>query len=126
MMYVSLNDIVEEKGENYHGGSGSFTRKTLLENVPGSSIRYVRDIHVTAGTVIGLHPHYDDEEIYFIVSGEAKMIVDGEEKIVGAGSFILTLPGSTHGIENIGQGDLHLMVVCTENCGVKMKNEANN
>ena len=45
----------------YRGRSGLLFRRTLLDAVPASIFRYVRDIIIPAGSVLGEHPHIDDE-----------------------------------------------------------------
>ena len=112
-MILGTPDTVRgEHSEAYHGGTGSFFRRTLLDAVPGSVFKYVRDIVVFPGTTIGEHLHSDDEEVYFIISGTGIVTVDGEECIVGPGSAVLPLSGSVHGIRNEGTEDLRIFVVC--------------
>lgn len=115
MILGTPETVPVEHSEAYHGGKGSFFRRTLLDGVPGSVFKYVRDITVPPGSVIGEHPHSDDEEVYFIISGTGVMVVDGEERVVGPGSAILTLSGSTHGIRNDATENLRLFVVCARN-----------
>jgi mannose-6-phosphate isomerase-like protein (cupin superfamily) len=59
----------------------------------------------------------DDEELYFIVSGEGIMVVDGEERRGGPGSAILVLSGGSLGIRNESTQDLQLSVVCAQSAG---------
>jgi len=51
------------------------TLRTLLDGVPGSAFKYVRDLTLYPGSTIGEHPHSGDEEIYFIISGSGVMVV---------------------------------------------------
>lgn len=115
MIFVRPQDVMEEKGEGYHGGSGSFSRRTLFENIEGSAVKYVRDIVIPAGSVVGLHSHVDDEEIFYFISGDGIVIVDGERQQIIPGSVVLTLPGSSHGIENNGDTELRFFAVCVKN-----------
>ena len=112
MILGTPDTVPGEYSEAYHGGKGSFFRRTLLDGVPGSVFKYVRDITVPPGSVVGEHPHSDDEEVYFIISGTGTMVVDGEERVVGSGSAVLTLSGSVHGIRNEGAEELRLFVAC--------------
>ena len=112
-MIVGAPDTVpEEQSTGYHGGEGGFTRRTLLDGVPGSVFKYVRDITVPVGSTIGEHPHRGDDEVYFVISGTGIMLVDGEERPVGPGTAVLTLSGSAHGIRNEGTEDLRFFVAC--------------
>jgi uncharacterized cupin superfamily protein len=112
MIIGAPEHIPPERGDAYHGGAGPYMRRTLLEAVPGSVLKYVRDITIPAGTSIGRHLHTDDEELYFVVSGEGVMAVDAEECPVGPGTAVLALPGSTHAIRNEGTEELRIVVVC--------------
>jgi mannose-6-phosphate isomerase-like protein (cupin superfamily) len=102
-----------ERGSRSHGGAGEYSVRTLLDQVPGASaIKYVRDLTLYAGSSIGPHPHSGDEEIYFVISGSGVMDVDGEERPVGPGSVVLTLSGSQHGLQNTGDQELRIAVIC--------------
>jgi mannose-6-phosphate isomerase-like protein (cupin superfamily) len=69
-------------------------------------------VRVPAGADIGLHTHApDNEEMYIIVSGVGRMHVDGQEFIVGAGDVIVNRPGGSHGLVNVGETTLDLVVV---------------
>jgi quercetin dioxygenase-like cupin family protein len=111
-----------EHGEAYHGGHGAYFRRTLLDGVPGSVFKYVRDITFPPGTVVGDHTHWGEEEIFFIISGSGVVRVDGEECTVGPGSAVLTLSGSVHGLRNEGPGDLRIFVACA--ASASQRNEA--
>lgn len=115
MIFVRPQDVIEEKGEGYHGGSGSYSRRTLFENIEGSAVKYVRDIVMPAGSIVGLHSHTDDEEIFYFISGSGTVIVDGERQKVSPGSVVLTLPGSIHGVENNEDTELRFFAVCVKN-----------
>ena len=49
------------------------------------------------------HTHKDEEELIIIREGKLKVTIDGESKIIGAGSVALALPGDEHGFENGGE-----------------------
>src|SRR5262249_56777696 len=48
-----------------------------------------------AGSFDTQEPH-TEEEVYYVVSGRARITVDGEERPVGAGSIILVGIGAVH------------------------------
>jgi mannose-6-phosphate isomerase-like protein (cupin superfamily) len=115
-MIVGTPDTVPlEHSEAYHSGKGPYSRRTLLQDVRGSAFKYVRDITIPPGTVIGEHPHSGDDEIYFVISGTGIMLVDGEERVLGPGSAVLTISGSAHGIHNEGADPLRIFVACARN-----------
>ena len=112
MILGTPDTIPGEKGSQSHGGQGEYFVRTLLDGVPGSAFKYVRDLILYPGSTIGNHLHSGDEEIYFIISGTGVMAVDGEERVVGPGSVVLTQSGSHHGLRNEGAEDLRIFVAC--------------
>lgn len=59
------------------------------------------------------HEH-DDEEIVFILSGEATVMIGGEKSKVGSNAAIFAPPGVPHGIENSGDEPLKYMIIRTK------------
>jgi mannose-6-phosphate isomerase-like protein (cupin superfamily) len=98
--------------ETAHGGSVPIFSSRVLEGSPPTPWSFVDLVKVPAGADIGLHAHSDDnEEIYVVVSGMGRMQVDGEEILVGAGDVIINRPGGCHGLVNIGDTTMQLVVV---------------
>lgn len=95
-----------------HGGEGSYFVRTLIEDIPSSAFKYVRDLTLYPGSSVGLHPHSGDDEVFFIMSGTGVMTVDGQERELGPGSAVLTLAGSAHGLRNTGTENLRVFVAC--------------
>ena len=114
-MILGTPDVVlVEQAAGYHGGQGPFLRRTLLDGVPGSVFKYVRDVTIPAGSLIGEHRHVGDDEVFFIISGTGVMRVDDEECTLGPGSAVLTLSGSVHSLRNDGPTDLRIFVACAK------------
>jgi len=109
------NSIPGEHKTDCHGGRGPFFVRTLLDEVPNCAFRYVRDLTLEPGSSIGEHPHWGDDEIYFLISGEGVAVVDGEESRVGPGCVVLTQSGSRHALRNTGTGPLRIFVACARN-----------
>ncbi|MEU6094313.1 cupin domain-containing protein [Streptomyces sp. NPDC047079] len=57
---------------------------------------------IPPGGVSGEHRHTRTEELYFILSGEGEMYLDGVPHAVAPGSLILTGLGTVHGLRNTG------------------------
>jgi mannose-6-phosphate isomerase-like protein (cupin superfamily) len=114
MILGTPDTIPGQRGRHSHGGAGEYFVRTLLDDVPGSAFKYVRDLTLYPGSSIGDHPHADDDEIYFVVSGTGVMVVDGHEQTVGPGAAVLTLSGSRHGLRNEGDEDLRIVVACAK------------
>jgi len=61
-----------------------------------------------AGSVDTQEPHTEDE-VYYVVSGRARITVDGEEQPVGAGSIVFVAIGADHRFHDIEE-DLVVLV----------------
>jgi mannose-6-phosphate isomerase-like protein (cupin superfamily) len=68
--------------------------------------------HVTIfpGGAVPLHSH-EQEEVYFIASGEGAIEIDGIQEPVKAGSYVYIQSGSTHVLRNSG-GENMIMLFC--------------
>ncbi|WP_369393226.1 cupin domain-containing protein [Streptomyces sp. CG1] len=65
---------------------------------------------IPPGGVSGEHRHTRTEELYFLLSGEGEMYLDGTPHPVSAGSLILTGLGTVHGLRNTGTSRLDWLV----------------
>jgi quercetin dioxygenase-like cupin family protein len=97
ILVATSDDPVKMVG--IHGGSGAifwkcFARLHML-HADVVAFEYVK---LSPGSVVGDHVHSRTEEIYFIVSGNGEMKVDGESRDVGPGDLILTPQGTKHGL----------------------------
>jgi len=115
MIIQGRDTIKNEILENSHGGNGQYEVRTMYDNGFDSSMSYIRELVLHAGSTIGLHPHEGDEEIYYIISGTGEMVVDDETQPVKPGDTILTKSGSVHGLNNTSNEDLKIFVVCAKN-----------
>ena len=61
------------------------------------------------GSGIGDHLQKEDE-IYYVLSGRGMMTVDGKEFEVIAGDAVLTRPGSSHALKQVGTQDLVILI----------------
>mgnify|MGYP001055324465 CR=1 FL=1 len=93
-----------------HSGSGrAFVHNFFKDNLDLGI--FIHNTILELGSTIGFHKHEDSEEIYYVISGRGLMKVDDEEVEVGAGDAVLTKKGSSHGIRNIGNTNLRLLVI---------------
>ena len=96
-----------------HGGSAPILFKRLVDrSVSDWSVNFIDASIVPVGADIGVHTHSDDnEEIYVVLSGRGLMFVDGKEFEVSEGDVIMNRPGGTHGLRNIGNIEMRLIVI---------------
>lgn len=91
-----------------HGGPGTTTGFSMFAEVEDAALHFRRRVLVP-GAGIGLHTHHHDE-IYYVLEGQARYILDGSVHNVSAGTAMLTRSGSTHGIYQYGEKELVLLI----------------
>lgn len=96
-----------------NGVGGGYATHALPpgEKVPGSRFQMISQIELDPGSCIGSHLHGDNEEIYWILSGEGIYDEDGRDVPAGPGDMFLALQGHTHGLKNTGAGPLVMIAV---------------
>ena len=107
----STVDVVTEK--NIHEGEGAIDRRFFFHGTTHLPVVFeVWDVPPGAGE--GRHTHESSlplEEIYYCVSGEGEMLVDGEDIPFAAGDAVLAPPGCEHGFRNTGDDAMKLVIV---------------
>lgn len=106
--------IVERDGEiarnepGTHNGGGKTVGYSFFSKVPKMSLVFrKRAFH--PGSAIGYHEQHEDE-IYYVLSGKGEMTVDGKTFDVTPGTAVLTRPGSSHGLKQVGNEDLVILI----------------
>lgn len=95
-----------------HGTDGvsgwkCFTRRTGLAG-DWEAVEWAR---LPPGGISGEHLHTRTEEVYFVVSGKGEIVLNGVRSPVSAGDLVLTGVGTTHGLVNTGDEELHWLVI---------------
>ncbi|MBI2617169.1 cupin domain-containing protein [Candidatus Gottesmanbacteria bacterium] len=57
------------------------------------------------------HYHEDMEELFLLISGRAKIIVDGEEEIMRKGDVVIVPIGAVHTMENVTDDTIEYIVI---------------
>jgi len=106
MPVFHLEDV---EGTNFPAG-----RRTRVLAGPGAPFEpehfVMGYVTIYPGGKVPRHAH-SQEEIYFIVSGNGAIEIDGEETLVAAGSYAAILPGQNHSLKNTANRDL-IMLFC--------------
>jgi quercetin dioxygenase-like cupin family protein len=63
---------------------------------------------LAAGSIDGQSPHGEDE-VYYVLSGRAQILVGGESRAVGPGSVVFVATGVEHRFHDISE-DINLLV----------------
>ena len=54
-----------------------------------------------------VHPHM--REVFQIVDGEIRFVIDGQERVAGAGSSVVVQPGAVHAFQNVAGRPAHMI-----------------
>ena len=96
----------EEPGT--HKGGGQTIGYSFFKDTPKLGMVF-RKRALKAGSAIGYHEQHEDE-IYYVLSGRGIMTIDGKPIEVGPGTAVLTRPGSSHGLKQVGKEDLVILI----------------
>ncbi len=106
------HDMKVDVHNEFLGGKGTLTNIHFLEkdDSAGAGRLFVKSI-LKPGSSIGNHTHKGDFEVYYILSGKAKVDDNGDFTELNPGDSILTRNGQFHSIENIGEDDLEYIAL---------------
>ena len=101
--------------ENMRGGTGAvriehFWKKDELK----SNTRLCARLTLDPGSSIGFHEHADEEEIFVVVSGQARATNGNDVKTLRPGDTLLTGGGAGHAVEATGADPLVLFAVIVQ------------
>jgi len=100
-------DVTEAQAGPHEGG-GETTAYNFFAGAEGLEWNFrKRALH--PGSAIGYHEQHQDE-IYYVLSGQGELTMNGVSSTVGPGTAILTRPGDSHGLRQVGDEDLVIMV----------------
>lgn len=91
-----------------HNGGGSTIGYSFFTKADGLKMVFRKRV-LHPGSAIGYHLQKEDE-IYYIISGTGEMQMNGKSFPVKAGDAILTRPGSSHGLKQMGSEDLTIII----------------
>src|SRR5688572_19848151 len=91
-----------------HKGGGETIGYSFFSKTPNLKLVF-RKRAFKPGSAIGYHLQREDE-IYYVLSGRGLMTIDGKEFEVGPGDAVLTRPGSSHGLKQVGTEDLVILI----------------
>ena len=91
-----------------HDGGGNTTAYNFFSKANDCKLVFRKRI-LHPGSAIGYHLQKEDE-IYYIISGTGEMKMNGKTFEVKTGDAILTRPGSSHSLKQVGKDDLVIMI----------------
>lgn len=91
-----------------------FRKRTLYsESDLESRGATVQRVIVKAGARVDEHAHRQTTEVYCVVRGKARLVIDGKEYTASPGQVFLARPGDRHSLETIGDEDTELIMFTT-------------
>ena len=112
-MIHTSGDYKNEVRENMRGGDKSVKITHYFDeaNELMSPTRLCAQLELEPGASIGFHTHENEEEIFIVLAGKARIDDNGVEKEVTVGDSILTGNGAGHSVKNIGDEPLRMVAV---------------
>ncbi len=91
---------------------GEIVYELLGKAAGGADQHSLAHIELPPGKGSLKHYHPVAEESYYILTGQARMVIDGETYMLAEGQSVAVAPGMTHQIFNDGPAALHFLAVC--------------
>lgn len=117
-MIIFAKDRQPSISQRPQGGEGQVEglRSLTAENRPDRTrFKMAARMTLPPGASIGFHLHPEDEEVYYILSGQGRYTdADGQSSPVGPGDLTLTRAGEGHGLANEGREPLVFFAVIAE------------
>ncbi len=107
-MKINFNELKEIDVSNMNGGNGIVKSKMYMDN----DCKIIKAI-LEPNASIGKHTQKNNEFIY-VISGQAKIIIEGKEEIINKDEVHYCPMGSTHEIYNNANEDLILLDITVE------------
>jgi mannose-6-phosphate isomerase-like protein (cupin superfamily) len=107
--FIVQHDAEIAKNEpGTHNGGGQTIGYSFFDKTPGMKFVFrKRALHPGAG--VGPHEQHEDE-VYYVLSGKGVMTVDDKLVDMTPGTAVLTRPGSSHSLKQVGAEDLVVLI----------------
>jgi mannose-6-phosphate isomerase-like protein (cupin superfamily) len=107
--FIVQHDAEIAKNEpGTHNGGGQTIGYSFFDKTPGMKFVFrKRALHQGAG--VGPHEQHEDE-VYYVLSGKGLMTVDDKPVDMTTGTAVLTRPGSSHSLKQVGSEDLVVLI----------------
>jgi mannose-6-phosphate isomerase-like protein (cupin superfamily) len=113
MKIFRLKDLEWTPASHENPESPSVWKKVLLQKADllEGRVQMVNWCRMEPEKAFRAHYHEDLEEIFIILKGQGKILVDGEEAEMGKGEAVVIPPGIVHEMKNAGGEDLEYLAV---------------
>jgi mannose-6-phosphate isomerase-like protein (cupin superfamily) len=91
-----------------------FSDGKMLKVPVFDSEKYFCDLYcLRPGQDQRVHTHQESDKIYVVLRGTGSFHIGGEERELKNGQAVIARPGEAHGVRNVGDEDLVLLVFMT-------------
>jgi len=109
-MIKRKHQMTSEQRSAMRGGSGTITITHLFgKGELKSPTRLCARLTIPAGASIGMHPHDNEEEVYYVLSGRCRINDNGIEEELCPGDAVLTGGGASHSVTCLSTEPCELM-----------------
>lgn len=116
-MIKRAEDMICELKEQMRGGQGTVAITHLFsQDEIGGKARLIAKIELEPGCSIGFHEHQNEEEIFYIISGQATLEDQGKLQLLNPGDAAMTKGGQGHSLSNRSDSLLTVMAVILLYC----------
>jgi mannose-6-phosphate isomerase-like protein (cupin superfamily) len=107
--YIVEHDAdVAKKEPGTHNGGGETIGYSFFAKAPKMPFVF-RKRALKPGSGVGYHEQKEDE-VYYVLSGKGVMTVDDKPVDMTTGTAVLTRPGSSHSLKQVGSEDLVVLI----------------
>lgn len=111
-MFRKKSEIKPTYFAQCHGGKGTVTARHLFTRADSAcGFNFMQDTIVPVGASIGPHRHIRNEEVYYLLEGEAVIIIDDIRYPMHPGDVTMVKDGQVHEFVNVGDIDVRIIVV---------------
>ena len=98
--------------DHVRGGNGRLENRHIIEpDAMFGSTTLFSEFFFDAGDSIGVHPHDNDAEVYYMLEGQLTLIEDGVETVLNEGDASYAHSGTAHAIENRSDKPARMLAV---------------
>ncbi len=114
-MIKKSRDMRVEMRDRLRGGIGTLKCTHLMEKEESyNKLRMAAVFEIEPGQSIGLHPHHQEAEFYYLIAGTLVVNDNGVDKTLEAGDIMYTGNGESHGVVNSGDTKAIMLAVIIE------------
>jgi len=113
MKIINSNKIQYQPASHEDPKSPGALKKVLLTKTdlqPGM-VQMINWAKIPKGKSFAGHYHEDMQEIFIIISGKVKVVVEGKKKMIGKGDLVLVPANKVHVMKNLSDHDVEYIAI---------------